>query len=478
MSAVLQLPFVSFSNIFGRRNLLLLSIIFFFAGALICCLAHNFTTLLVGRSIQGTGAGGIMSLSEVVITDLVPLRFRGDYYGGMNAMWAIGSVLGPIVGGGFSGNTHATWRWIFYLNFPFIGVGTIFVLLFMRLPFVPKHLVKQLAAFDWIGSTIFIASTTSLLLGLTWGGIVHPWDSYQTLLPLILGAVGCVGFALHQAYIAADPILPLVLFRNRTTVVSYLGTIITGLVLWCILYYLPLYFEAVRGYSNVITGVALFPQTFTVAPAGALAGGLITKTGKYRWSIWLGWSLGTIGLGLLCVLNVNTSIPGWIFLNVVSGLGLGFLFPAIATAIQASVSTDHVAIAIAMFSFFRSAGQALGVAVGGVIFQNRMAANLRSYPNLASSASVYSADAVGTIEVIRSMPDNADKQDLRHAYADSLRIVWAVCCALGGVALLISLLTRHHDLAQTFDTEQDAVVETKGGSDSGDNEAAEKAHPS
>lgn len=108
-STVLQLPFVSFSEIFGRRNMLLLSIVFFFAGTLVCCLSHNMTTMLVGRSIQGTGAGGLMSLTEVIITDLVPLRYRGDYYGGLNAMWAVGSVLGPIVGGGFSGLGGATW---------------------------------------------------------------------------------------------------------------------------------------------------------------------------------------------------------------------------------------------------------------------------------------------------------------------------------------------------------------------------------
>lgn len=337
----------------------------------------------------------------------------------------------------------------------------------MRLRFVPKPLLQQLRSFDWIGSILFIASTTSFLLGLTWGGVLYPWDSYQTLVPLVLGAVGCVAFSLYEAYLASNPTIPLVLFHNRTTVISFFGTVITGLVLWCILYYMPLYFEAVKGYSPVISGVALFPQTFTVAPAGALAGGLITKTGKYRWSIWFGWAMGTLGLGLFCVLDVDTSIPAWVFLNLVSGLGLGFLFPAIATAIQASVASDHVAIAIAMFSFFRSAGQALGVAVGGVIFQNRMYANLLAYPRLAARASSYGADAVGLIEVIRDMPDGADRRDLKQAYADSLRIVWAVCCALAGVALLISILTRHHSLDQALVTDQGLVESKKGGSGSG-----------
>jgi MFS family permease len=345
----------------------------------------------------------------------------------------------------------------------------------MRLRFVPKPLLQQLRAVDWIGSVLFIASTTSFLLGLTWGGVLYPWNSYQALVPLILGALGCVAFAFYEAYLANNPIIPLVLFHNRTTVVSYFGTVITGLVLWCILYYMPLYFEAVQGYSPVIAGVALFPQTFTVAPAGALAGALITKTGKYRWSIWLGWTLGTLGLGLFCVLNVDTSIPAWIFLNLVSGLGLGFLFPAIATAIQASVASENVAMAIAMFSFFRSAGQALGVAVGGVIFQNRMYANLLGYPNLAPFADSYSANAVGLIEIIRLMPEGTDKHDLKQAYADSLRIVWAVCCALGGVAFITSLLTRHHSLDQALVTDQSLVESKRGRSGKGEDVSPEEA---
>jgi hypothetical protein len=352
-------------------------------------------------------------------------------------------------------------------------MGTIFVLLFMRLQFVPKPLLSQLRSFDWIGMALFLTSTTSFLLGLTWGGVLYAWNSYHTLVPLVLGACGCVAFAFYEAYLASTPLIPLVLFQNRTAVVSYTGTVITGMVLWCILYYMPLYFEAVQGYRPVISGVALFPQSFTVAPIGAVTGALIVKTGKYRWAIWLGWALGTLGLGLYCVLEVGTSIPGWIFLNLVSGLGLGFLFPGIATAIQASVASEHAAMAIAMFSFFRSAGQALGVAVGGVVFQNRMEANLLTYPNLAPLAKEYSADAAALIEILRAMPEGTEKQDLKQAYVDSFRIVWAVCCALGGMAMLISLLTRHYSLDQTLATDQ-GIIESKVG-DSGSGEDSNKA---
>lgn len=224
--------------------------------------------------------------------------------------------------------------------------------------------------------------------------------------------------------------------------------------MWCALYYLPLYYEAVREYSPIISGVALFPQTFTVAPCAVVVGILITITGKYRWAVWMGWVLSTIGMGLMCIIKRDTSIPGWIFLNIVPGLGLGALFPSLGYAVQASADPSNLAIAVAMFSFFRALGQAIGVAVGGVVFQNRMYSNLLKYPVLAPMASAYSKDAAGLVQVIRAMPDGINKIDLKDAYTDSLRVVWIVCCAISAVALAFSLLTKEYDLDRALETEQ------------------------
>lgn len=338
----------------------------------------------------------------------------------------------------------------------------------MHLHFAPTSLVEKLRAIDWVGSFLFIASVTAFLLGLTWGGVQYSWGSYQTLVPLILGAAGSALFVVYEGFAARDPIIPLVLFHNPTTVLSFVGTVPAGLILWCILYYMPLYFQAVHEYSPVISGVALFPLTFTIAPAAIVCGTLITKTGQYRWATWAGWALGALGLGLFCILDVGTSITAWIFITLVPGLGLGFLLPGLATAIQASVSSEHVAMAIAMFSFFRALGQALGVAIGGVVFQNRIYANLLSYPNLADNATQYSDDATGLVTIIQSMPDGSDKHDLKKAYADSLRIVWAVCCAFAGAGLLLSLFLKHYTLDQTLNTKQGVVEDKKSaGSDGG-----------
>ncbi|UKZ93433.1 uncharacterized protein TrAFT101_008347 [Trichoderma asperellum] len=454
-ATVFQPNFVSFSNIFGRRPVFIVAIIFFFVGAVVAGVSKKVGQLLVGRCIQGIGGGGISAITEVLIADLVPMRYRGQYYGLMNAMWSVGSVTGPIIGGAFAGD--ASWRWIFYINFPFIGIGIFCVVVFMNLHFVPTSLAEKLRRIDYIGSIVFIASTTSFLIPLTWGGVLYSWDSWRTLVPLILGIAGIALFVVYEAFIAPNPIIPIELFNNRTAGVSYFSSALSGLLVWCIVYYMPLYFQAIKEYTPVLTGVCLFPQTFTVAPAGAFAGALITKTGRYRWSTWSGWALATLGLGLLCILKPGTSIPGWIFLNLVSGIGLGFLFPSVATAIQAATAPENVPMALALFSFFRSLGQAVGVAIGGVVFQNRMVANLLKYPNLAANATAYGADAAGLVDIIKAMPDGQDKHDIKVAFVDSLRIVWAVCCALAGVGLLLSLLVQKYDINQELSGDQGII---------------------
>jgi MFS family permease len=356
-------------------------------------------------------------------------------------------------------------RWIFYINFPFIGVGALAILLFLKLNIIPTSLAEKLRKIDYVGTVLFVGSVASFLIPLTWGGVLYPWDSWRTLVPLIIGACGLAVFAYYESRFATDPIIPPTIFQNRTATVSFIGSLLQGLVLWCVLYYLPLYYEAVKGYSPIVSGVALFPESFTVAPSAMVVGILTTRWGHYRWAIWLGWLLSTLGVGLICFIKVNTSIPAWIFLNIVPGIGLGLLFPSLGFAIQASATSDTLAIAVGMFSFFRAMGQAIGVAIGGVVFQNRMYHNLLKYPALAARASEYSQDAAGLVQVIKEMPAGAEKLMLQTAYTDSLRIVWAVCCAVCGVGLLLSLLTESYDLNRAMESKQTLRNEKNATSD-------------
>ncbi|KAL8718066.1 MAG: hypothetical protein Q9225_004760 [Loekoesia sp. 1 TL-2023] len=416
-STIFQPSFASFSHIFGRKPMIMTGLVFFVAGAIVAAISHGFGVLLSGRSLQGIGGGGLIALTEI--------------------------------------------RWIFWINLPFVAVALIFVPLFLRLAFKPSHFTAQLARVDWFGSFLFIASKTSFLIPVTWGGVSYPWTSWRTLVPLCLGIAGLITFAAYEEVVAAEPLIRLVIFKNRTSAVSYIATVIHGMILWSLLYYLPLYYEAVKGFSPVISGVALFPKTFTVAPASIVVGILITVTGRYRWAIWSGWVLTVLGTGLLYLLDVQTSVVSWIFLNLVGGVGMGMLFPSMAFAIQASQKNKDLAFAVAMFSFFRAFGQALGVAVGGTVFQNQMKMKLLAYPALASKAGEYSRDASSLVQIIKAMKDDGVKKNLQHAYADSLKVVWLTMCGLAAVGLILSFWTRGLDMNKPLETEQPFIGEKK-----------------
>jgi len=333
--------------------------------------------------------------------------------------------------------------------------------LFLRLNFIPSSMASKLRRVDWLGSVMFVGSMSSFLIPLTWGGVMYSWTSWRTLVPLVIGIVGLIVFGLYERFVVTEPVIRLSIFANRTVNIAYVNTVIHGMVLWCLLYYQPLYFEAVRGYTPIVAGVALFPATFTVAPMAIVIGFLITKTGKFRWAIWLGWTLATFGVGILYLLDVNTTVVQWIFIDLVSGVGLGILFPSLQFQVQAASSSKDLAFAVAAFSFFRAFGQALGVAIGGVIFQNSLSHKLQAYPAFAAQASELAKDAAALVQIITATPDGPDKLVLRTVYADSLKTVYIVMCALAGVALFLSFLIKSYDLNRALETEQGLVYEKK-----------------
>jgi MFS family permease len=159
-----------------------LALILFTIGTIVAAVSTNFTLMLIGRSLQGSGGGGIIVISEILVTDLVPLRHRGKWFGFLSSMWAIGSVSGPMIGGAFAMNNN--WRWIFWINLPFIAISAVLGFIFVVLQFPPGSFASKLRSFDWVGSFLFIASMTGVLIPLTWGGVSFPWDSWHTLVSL------------------------------------------------------------------------------------------------------------------------------------------------------------------------------------------------------------------------------------------------------------------------------------------------------
>ncbi|KAJ2893118.1 major facilitator superfamily transporter [Zalerion maritima] len=451
-STVLQPTFASLSHIFGRKYLLYVTGLFFFIGSLVAAVANNFTVILIGRTIQGCGGGGIIALVEVVVTDLVPLSQRGQWFSMISAMWSIGTVTGPLIGAGFSQNID--WRWIFWINLPAIAVGMIAVFFFLHQTSIPGGMVEKLKRFDYIGSVLFTVSSTAFLFGLTSGGVQYGWDHVAVLLPMIGGAALLVVFGWYEFKVAKEPIIERAIFNNWAMVANYIVSIFHGMILWSLLYFLVLYYQAVQGQSVVISAVSILPETLTVAPAGVIVGVVAGITLRYRWSLFSGWIITTLGCGLLLLLGPETTVVQYIFLNIPVGIGTGMLFPAMTLSIQAACKPSLNGHAAAFFSFCRAFGQAIGVALSGVIFQNGFKKELEKIPRFAALADTYSKDATAIVEAIKAMPASEDKTLLIEAYNEALKYIWYALLALSAVSMFIAFTVKSYSLVQDHVTKQ------------------------
>lgn len=320
-STVFQPVYASFSHLFGRKNLMLIAVKFFLVGTITAGTSSNMMLLLIGRTLQGLGASGILSLTNVLVTDLIPLRHRGNWVGILGATWAVGSVTGPVVGGSLA--HPGAWRWIFYLNIPFIITAFIMVFFFIRLRGVQLKFFDKVKRADWGGATMFVGSMTAILIPLSWAGVQYEWSSWRVTVPLGFGIIGLILTGFYERFATNEPVIKTIVFRNRTTNIAYLNTALHGMTLWVLLYYQPLYFEGVRGYSPVLSGVALFPATFTVAPLAIVTGLSISKMGKFRFAVWGGWGMTLTGVAFLIAVDINTQLTQVLLTDLIAGIGLG-----------------------------------------------------------------------------------------------------------------------------------------------------------
>ncbi|KAE8448825.1 hypothetical protein EG329_008827 [Mollisiaceae sp. DMI_Dod_QoI] len=451
-SAVCQPPFAAFSHSFGRRPVIIFTLLLFIAGSIICGVAHDVATILVGRVLQGIGSGGGLSLVEIIITDLVPLKQRGAYFGLISLSWAMGSAISPLIGGAFT--QRVTWRWIFWIMLPFSVISLLVLPISLRLQPRKGAFVDKIKEVDWFGCFLLISSATSILIAISWGGILFSWSSAHTLAPLLLGITGIAIFVAWEVYFAKRPLIPMSIFNNRTAATVYWQSLVSGFNMWACVYYLPLYFEAVKGFSPILAGVAILPNLLSVAIAAAATGFAIKKFGAYCKIIWIGWALAVLGAGLMLMLDVEITTPQWLFINLVGGLGVGMLLPVMRLAIQASASDKDMAVAAAMVMTMRTLGMSLSIAILGIIFQNVFQRKLDA-SGLSGFENASAQNVLGFVEIIKRLPAGSpEKQMLRKMFADSLKMIWVTLLAFDGVTLVSSFFTKELSLDRVLNTEQ------------------------
>jgi EmrB/QacA subfamily drug resistance transporter len=351
-------------DMYGRKATFMTSIVIFLVGSALSGMAQNMGELIGFRAIQGLGAGGLMVGVMAIIGDLIPPRERGKYQGMMAAVMAIAMIGGPLVGGTITDNWG--WRWAFYINLP---LGVVSLALISVVLHLPKKRSK--AGIDYLGVALLTVGITSTVLVTTWGGTEYAWSSARIMELIAIGVVALVGFVFWQKR-AAEPVVPLHIFRSRNfTLMSIIG-FITGFVMFGATLFLPLYQQSVQGASATNSGLLLLPMLGAMLVTSMVAGRVTTNTGKYKVFPVVGSTLMIVGLYLLSTMDTGTSrFTSGVFMAVV-GLGMGCLMQITMLVAQNSVEMKDMGVASSSTTLFRTLGSSFGVAIMGALFNNRV----------------------------------------------------------------------------------------------------------
>jgi EmrB/QacA subfamily drug resistance transporter len=355
-------------DLYGRKVVLQAALVIFLVGSALCGLAQGMTELIAFRAIQGLGGGGLMVSAQAAIGDVVAPSERGKYTGLFGAVFGVSSIAGPLIGGFLT--THISWRFIFYVNLP-LGAAA-FVVLAAVLPSVAERRRHDI---DYLGTGLLALGLTALILLTTLGGNTYAWGSPQIV---GMGVVAVVALAalIRVESRAAEPILPLSLFRNRVFVVCSAVGLIVGFALFGALTYLPLFQQVVRGLSPTASGLQLLPVMGGLLVSSVVSGRIITRTGRYKAFPIAGTAIAAFGMYLLSSLDATTGSGVAALHMLVLGLGLGLVMQVLVLATQNAVSYEQLGVATSGATLFRSIGGSLGTAILGAIFTARLTAEL------------------------------------------------------------------------------------------------------
>ncbi|MFJ9721219.1 MDR family MFS transporter [Streptomyces sp. NPDC101209] len=423
-------------DLHGRKNLFLASVVIFLAGSALSGMSQDMGQLIGFRVIQGLGAGGLMAGVMAIVGELVPPREQGRYQGMLAAVMALAMIGGPLVGGAIT--DHLGWRWAFYINLPIGVLALAMAMVVLRLP-----VRRTRARIDYPGAALLMAGITAVVLVATWGGTEYAWGS-RVIVALCAAAVLCLGVFVYWQTKAAEPVVPLHIFRSLNFTLMSVTGFVMGFVMFGAVLFLPLYQQTVQGASATNSGLLLLPMMSAMIVVSVAAGRITSSTGRYKAFPVAGGALLLTGMLLLSRMDTTTSRTESAVYMAVLGAGLGCLMQVMMLVSQNSVELRDIGVASAAITLFRMLGSSFGVAVMGALFNRRvlqvMAERTPGHPPFAHAQ----LDASG---LMRLSP--AVREAYRYATAAGTHSAFLVGSAAGAVALVAGLLVREVALRHT-----------------------------
>jgi EmrB/QacA subfamily drug resistance transporter len=447
------------SDLMGRKPVFIAAISIFLVGSLLAGAAQTMGQLVLFRFIQGAGAGGLMTLAMTIIADVVPSRERGRYQGYLGGLFAVSSVVGPLLGGFITDNL--SWRWVFYVNIP---IGIVALIVISAVLKLPRHRVQH--SIDWAGTALLVGGVSSLLVALSWGGTEYAWTS-----PFILG-LSAAGLVLLAAFIfverhVKEPLIPLQLFRNPAVALGAAASGVVGLAMFAGLVYLPLFMQVVQGRTATNSGLQLLPLMAGLLVTTTVIGRFIAKTGRYKRYPLVGTLVIALGLGLLATIGADTpQWQTWLYMAVL-GAGLGSCMQVLILAVQNAVARTELGTATALTSFLRSMGGSLGVALGGTVLGNRLAHHLAAA--LPAGTGPSAEQLRGRPDQILQLPEGI-REPVVGAFAHAINDVFIMGIPFALIAFV--LVWRMHEVPLSESTAHAGTTKPAEGADAGEIAAA------
>jgi EmrB/QacA subfamily drug resistance transporter len=425
-STVSALLYGKLGDLIGRKLIFEVAIVIFLVGSALCGLSQSMTELILFRGLQGLGGGGLIVTSQAIIADVVSPRERGKYSGLFGGVFGLASVAGPLLGGFLVDSI--SWRWVFYVNLP---VGALALVMTSVALTVPPE--RGRVRIDWLGAALLTLGVSSLVLAVSWGGTSYPWGSARIVGLFALAAVGLALFLAAERR-AAEPIVPLSLLANKVFATTSAIGFIVGFALFGGVIFLPQYLQVVRGSDATESGLELLPLMAGVLLTSIGSGALVTRLGRYKVFPIVGTAVMAVGMFLLSRLQVETSMAFVYGSMLVLGLGLGCVMQVLIIAVQNSVAPRDVGIATSGATFFRSIGGAIGTAILGTIFANRLASELAA---VGGGGGGLPAGTRVSPDALKALPAAA-RSGYVEAYASALHPVFLTAVPLCLVAFAIA----------------------------------------